>query len=84
MVKILKYIVNNQNVPILFNTDTLHSEVSNLVSSAGFVIVNYDSNSDYFFAKCYGKSSSLNVNSNENDNILIEKMLNNMSTIDFD
>ncbi len=84
MVKILKYIVNEQNVPILFNTDTLHSEVSNSVSSAGFVIVNYDSNSGYFFAKCYGKSSSLNVNSNENYNILIEKMLNNMSTIDFD
>lgn len=76
MVKILKYIVSKQNTPILFNTDISHSYVSTQVSSAGFVIVNYDLERDYFSAKCYGNSSTLRISSNVCDNILIENLLN--------
>jgi hypothetical protein len=76
MCKILKYIISNETFPILFNTQILHSDISVVVSSAGFVIVNYDKEKNKFFVKCYGESSTLNIGSKKNDNLLIENFLN--------
>lgn len=76
MVKILKYVVSSQNVPILFNSDVSHSYVANQVSSAGFVIVNYDLEKEFFHVKCYGQSLTLGIGSNINDSVLIQNYLN--------
>lgn len=83
IMKIVKYIIKKDGTPILFNTNVMHSDVIELVISAGFVIVNYDMDRSQFNAKCYGKSSSLKIGSKESDFLLIEKLLNNKLDSEF-
>lgn len=73
MIKVLKYVVSKENIPILFDTNILHSDVLVHVLSAGFVIISYDKKINKFSAKCYGESSTLKIGSKENDNLIIEE-----------
>ena len=59
--KILKYIICNSNIPVLFSKDIVHDEFSLDVKSAGFLIVSFDIQLNKFKAKCFGESSSLKL-----------------------
>jgi len=75
--KILKYIINDTNIPILFSKEIVHDELSLKVKSAGFLIVSYDRLLNKFKAKCFGESSSLNIKANPlEDEQIIEIYLN--------
>jgi hypothetical protein len=74
--KILKYVINDTNLPIIFNEDTSHSVLITNVVSAGFVIIDYDYLNDFYFVKCYGGSSSLRISCRVIDDEIIEKHLN--------
>ncbi|OYX86372.1 MAG: hypothetical protein B7Y83_01600 [Flavobacteriales bacterium 32-34-25] len=55
--KILKYIINEQKIPIIFSTTITHNEVLSSGLSAGFLILNFDLNYKKFQVKCYGEST---------------------------
>ena len=61
--KILKYVINDVGLPIIFSIDILHTDIMTKVVAAGFVIIDYDWEKEFFFVKCYGESSSLGVSS---------------------
>lgn len=75
--KILKYIINEKKIPILFSTEITHCDVLSKALSAGFLIVKFDTNYNKFLVKCYGESSSLNIKTSNEDESLIENYLNN-------
>lgn len=75
--KILKYIINEKKIPVLFSTEIIHNEVLLKGHSAGFLILRYDKIKNKFLAKCYGESSSLNIKNTSEDAGLIENYLNN-------
>ncbi len=75
--KILKYIINENKIPILFSSDIIHNEVLSTGLSAGFIILNFDLNYKKFSVTCYGESSSLKIKKSNDDKILIEDFLNN-------
>jgi hypothetical protein len=75
--KILKYIINEKKIPILFSTEITHCDVVSNAISAGFLIVNFDTNYNKFLVKCYGESSSLKIKKSNEDETLIENFLNN-------
>jgi hypothetical protein len=54
--KIVKYVIKSDGVPILFNPKILHSEAIDKAVSAGFAIIDYDVIIDTFKVKCYGLS----------------------------
>ena len=60
--KIVKYIINENGVPILFCQKILHSKVVDRAISAGYAIVHYDLIVEKFIVKCYGNSDSLKLN----------------------
>lgn len=74
---ILKYVVNDKKIPIIFSKDITHSEVMSDAISAGFLIVKFDINPQKFVVKCFGESSSLNIKIDDGDKCLIENYLNN-------
>lgn len=74
---ILKYIIGNTNIPIIFSCDIIHNTVMQKANSAGFLIVQYDKVSDKFLVVCYGNSSSLNLKSEDGDKFILENYLNN-------
>jgi len=75
--KILKYIICNTNIPVLFSKEIVHDEFSLEVKSAGFLIVSFDVQLNKFKAKCFGESSSLNIKANPlEDEQIIEIYLN--------
>ncbi len=76
MIKILKYVINENKIPILFNKNITHSEILLNVISAGFLIVSFDEIHGAFSVKCFGESSSLAVGVAEEDSDLIEHFLN--------
>jgi hypothetical protein len=76
--KIVKYIINQSGVPVLFKPDILHSDMITDVASAGYAIINYDLITDKFNVKCYGGSESLNVGTNRKDYLVIEVYLNGL------
>lgn len=75
--KILKYIIGETNIPIIFSNEIIHNTVAQKANSAGFLIVKYDKILNKFIAKCYGESSSLNIKSANGDQLIIENYLNN-------
>lgn len=75
--KILKYIINEKKIPIIFSTDITHSDVMLKAISAGFLILRFDPEYKKFFVKCYGESTSLKIKKSNEDEILIEHFLNN-------
>lgn len=75
--KILKYIITEKAVPIIFSSEMQHDSILQSGVSAGFLIARYDAVSHKFFAKCFGNSSSLKLESVASDEMVIEKYLNN-------
>lgn len=73
---ILKYIITETKIPLLFSSNTLHNVMITKASSAGFVVINYDVTLFQFQAKCFGESSSLGVSSQKEDEAVIENFLN--------
>ncbi len=76
--KIVKYVINESGIPILFEKSIVHCEIVSRVISAGFVIIDYDTLTDQFVVKCYGGSESLKVYSDQNDYLIIRDYLNNL------
>jgi hypothetical protein len=74
---ILKYVVNEKKIPIIFSKDITHCDVMSDAISAGFLIVKFDINPQKFVVKCFGESSSLNIKIADEDETLIENYLNN-------
>jgi len=74
--KIVKYIINELGVPILFGREIVHSDVVFNSVSAGYAIIYYDDTSAQFVVKCYGESSSLQKKSSNKDFLLIQNYLN--------
>jgi hypothetical protein len=76
-VKIIKYIINDNNIPVLFSADLTHNEVLQKVKSAGFMIINYNKEEGQFTATCFGESTSLKVTSHAaTDKKIIEDFFN--------
>lgn len=75
--KIIKYVINDNDIPVLFSTEIIHSEVVQNVKSAGFLSMRYDKNKGRFLAKCFGESTSLKIKSNlKDDEKIIEFFFN--------
>jgi hypothetical protein len=74
--RILKYVINEKEFPIIFNRETLHSDIYTNAIAAGFVIINFDYTRESFFVKCYGESCELHVESRPIDATIIERYLN--------
>jgi ureidoglycolate hydrolase len=75
--KLLKYIINENDIPVLFSRDILHNEVTQSAKSAGFLVIRYDSVQSRFTARCFGESTTLNVACNsKNDKKIIEDFFN--------
>ena len=75
--KILKYIINEKKIPLIFSSDITHSDVVLKALSAGFLILRFDLERNKFSVKCYGESTSLNIKNAKEDEILIADFLNN-------
>lgn len=73
---ISKYVINDAGLPIIFSTDIEYSAILTKVVSAGFVLIEYDYENEFFFVKCYGESSSLGVSSRVIDTSIVEIHLN--------
>ena len=76
--KLVKYSISKTGKIFLFETNIIHRDVSLDVISAGFAIISYDSDLDLFLVKCFGKSESLQLSSNESDCKKIQDYLNNL------
>jgi hypothetical protein len=78
MKKIIKYIITEQGIPVLFSCEMKHADVlQNGFVSAGFLVMRYDSVKSLFLVRCFGESSSLKVKSElEADQKIIEEFLN--------
>jgi len=77
MMKIIKYVINDKGVPVLFSSEIVHNEVIQNIKSAGFLSIRYDRSKQRFFARCFGESSSLDLVSNiKTDEKIIESFLN--------
>lgn len=74
---ILKYVINYKKIPILFSNEIMHIDIMPDAVSAGFLIVKFDINQLRYIVKCFGKSSSLNIEIADGDECLIENYLNN-------
>lgn len=74
--KILKYVINDAGLPIIFSVDNLHSDILTKVVAAGFLIIDFDWQKEFFFVKCYGESSCLGISSRLEDTSIIEIHLN--------
>lgn len=82
--KIVKYVINKDGIPLLFNTTIMHSDIINKGISAGFAIIDYDFTINQFKVKCYGGSETLQILSQEGDCRIIQNYLNALCTIPFD
>lgn len=74
--KILKYVIIETGLPIIFSVDNLHTDILTKVVAAGFVIIDYDWEKEFFFVKCYGGSSCIGISSRAEDTSIIEIHLN--------
>lgn len=76
--KIVKYVIKSDGIPLLFNARIMHSEAIDKGVSAGFAIIDYDVTIDTFKVKCYGGSESLQISSHEKDCAIIQNYLNKL------
>jgi hypothetical protein len=74
--KILKYVINDANLPILFCMSISHSAIITKVVSAGYVVIDFDVSKQFFLVKVFGESISLRISSRLIDDEIIEKHLN--------
>ena len=64
MNRIIKYIISEGGIPVLFSCDLIHDEVLNSgCVSAGFLVLRYDSVKALFVVRCFGESKSLKLKS---------------------
>ena len=76
--EMIKYVIDPNNVPLLFSKEKEHIDVQKNVKSAGFLFIRFDHKSKKFKVNCFGESSSLQIKSNpKEDNQVIEEFLNN-------
>ena len=73
---ILKYIINEENIPIIFSAKIMHQEIMPNGIAAGFLILNYDVDTNIFIVKCFGESTSLNLKVSNQDELIISNYLN--------
>lgn len=73
---ILKYIINEEKVPVIFSAKMMHQDILQKGISAGFLILNYDVDTNTFFVKCFGESTSMNLKVSAGDEIVISEYLN--------
>ena len=77
MKNIMKYVINNQNEPILFSRNLVHNQITENVISAGFTKITFDENTKSYNVVCFGESSTLKLKSNSlNDKEIIEAFIN--------
>lgn len=76
--KIVKYVISESGIPVLFKTNILHCEMITNALSAGYAIVDYDVLTDRFRVKCYGGSESLKINTDIKDCLIIQNYLNKL------
>ncbi len=74
---ILKYVVSDKKIPIIFSKEIIHCDVMSDAITAGFLILKFDMNHKKFIVKCFGESSSLNIKKGDEDENIIENYLNN-------
>jgi hypothetical protein len=75
--KIFKYVITQENEPILFSKNLLHNKISINAISAGFLILFIDIKRKKYRVKCFGESTTLNIKSNMSlDKKIIESFLN--------
>lgn len=74
--KISKYVIYSAGLPIIFSVDNLHTDILTKVVAAGFVIIDYDWEKEFFFVSCLGDSSCLGISSRLADTSLVEMHLN--------
>lgn len=73
---ILKYIINEEKIPVIFSAKLLHQEILQKGVSAGFLILNYDIDANLFVVKCFGESTSMNLRVADQDELIISEFLN--------
>lgn len=73
---ILKYIINEEKIPVIFSAKILHQEILQRGVSAGFLILNYDIDANLFVVKCFGESTSMNLKVDDEDERIISEFLN--------
>jgi hypothetical protein len=73
---ILKYIINEEKIPIIFSEKIMHGAIMQKGIAAGFLILNYDVDSNLFVVKCFGESTSLNLKVSDQDEYIISEYLN--------
>ena len=73
---ILKYIINEENIPIIFSAKIMHQEIMQKGIAAGFLLLNYDVDTNIFIVKCFGESTSLNLKVSNQDELIISNYLN--------
>ena len=81
MIKILKYVIDTANRPVLFSRKQLHNTVRDEAISAGYLLLRYNHKiSTWFVVSCFGESTTLNIKSNPVlDKKLIEQFLKDIS-----
>ena len=73
---ILKYIINEEKIPVIFSAKILHQEILQRGVSAGFLILNYDIDANLFVVKCFGESTSMKLKVDDQDERIISEFLN--------
>jgi len=73
---ILKYIITEENSPIIFSKKIMHDAILPKGIAAGFLILNYDLDTNLFVVKCFGESTAMNLKVSENDEFIISEYLN--------
>jgi len=73
---ILKYIINEDKIPVIFSAKMMHQEILQKGISAGFLILNYDVDANVFVVKCFGESTSMNLKMSSEDDTIISEYLN--------
>ncbi|MEY4011054.1 MAG: hypothetical protein RIT22_178 [Bacteroidota bacterium] len=73
---ILKYIINEDKIPVIFSAKMVHQEILQKGISAGFLILNYDVDANVFVVKCFGESTSMNLKMSSEDDTIISEYLN--------
>lgn len=73
---ILKYIINEENIPIIYSEKSSHQEILQKGITAGYLILNYEVESNLFFVKCFGQSTTMNLASSDQDEAILTAYLN--------
>jgi|GEM_PF-2210412 hypothetical protein len=74
--RILKYIINEKELPVIFDTKIMHCDIVTNAVSAGFFVIYYSDSTDRFEVKCFGESESLKIGFRTQDQSIIENFLN--------